>query len=212
MAPMRSHPHVATYRYGVASLVLASLCVVHCHSLPTEAAAGEKAAAAQSPQSAKPPAPKERAFRGALPANVEDMREQILAAVHAGDLAELTGAIEWNEIKPDFGKDATSDPFAHWKAKSADGQGRDVLAVLGNILSLPPARLAIGRDPENTLVYVWPYLAELPLDTLTPAEEVELYRLMPVADARAMIKAKKWTWWRIAIGADGTWHTFRTYP
>ena len=35
---------------------------------------------------------------------------------------------------------------------------------------------------------------------------------MPVADARAIIKSKKWTWWRIAIGADGTWHTFRTYP
>jgi hypothetical protein len=209
---MRSHPHVATYRYGVALLVLASSCVVYCHSLPTGAAAGEKAAAAQSPQPAKSPAPKERAFRGAVPPNVEDMREQILAAVHAGDVAELTGAIEWNEIKPDFGKDAASDPIAYWKAKSADGQGRDVLAVLGNILSLPPARLAIGRDPENTLVYVWPYLAELPLDSLTPAEEVELYRLMPVADARAMIKAKKWTWWRIAIGADGTWHTFRTYP
>ena len=228
---MRSHPHVATYRYDVVILVLASLLVVHCHCLPTEAAAGENAAAAQAQQPAKPqaptsqvptspaakspaptsPAPKERAYRGALPPNVEDMREQILAAVHAGDVGELTRAIEWNEIKPDFGKDAGSDPVAHWKATSADGQGREVLAVLGNILSLPPARLAIGRDPENTLVYVWPYLAELPRDSLTPAEEVELYRIMPVADARATIKAKKWTWWRIAIGADGTWHTFRTY-
>jgi hypothetical protein len=209
---MRFHPHVATYRYGVALLVLASLCLVYSHSLPTEAREGEKGAAPATPESAKSQAPKERAFRGALPPNVEDMREQILAAVHAGDLAELNDAIEWNEIKPDFGTAANADPIAHWKAKSADGQGRDVLAVLGNLLALPPARLAIGRDPENTMVYVWPYLAELPLDSLTPAEEVDLYRLMPVADARAMIAGKSWTWWRIAIGADGTWHTFRTYP
>ncbi len=140
------------------------------------------------------------------------MREQILVAVHQGDIGEIRSAIEWNEIPPDFGKEAGSDPIAAWRKRSADGAGREVLAVIANMLALPPARLALGRDPENTLVYVWPYLAELPLDTLTPAEEVDLYRLMPAADARAMIKSGKWTWWRMAIGADGTWHTFRTYP
>lgn len=138
------------------------------------------------------------------------MREQILAAVHAGDVAELKGAIEWNELKPDFGK-GNDDPIAYWKRSSGDGEGREVLAILANLLALPPARLAIGQDPENSLVYVWPYLAELPLDSLTPAEQVDLYRLMPVAAAKAQRSQKKWTWWRLAIGADGTWHTFRTY-
>ena len=147
----------------------------------------------------------------ALPQSVIDMREQILAAVHAGDVAELKDAIEWNEIKPDFGEPANADAIAYWKKISADGQGREVLAVLANLLALPPARLAIGKDPENTMVYVWPYLAELPLDTLTPGEEVDLYRLMPAEQAKSMKAAKKWTWWRLAIGADGTWHTFRKY-
>lgn len=139
------------------------------------------------------------------------MREQILAAVHSGEIAELADAIDWNEIKPDFGKAGTDDPVAYWKRTSADGQGRDVLAVLANLFALPPARLALGRDPENAHVYVWPYLAELPLDSLKPGELVELLRLVPAAKAEAMRAEKKWTWWRIAIGADGTWHTFRTY-
>jgi hypothetical protein len=154
---------------------------------------------------------KERAFHGALPQSVADMREQILAAIVAGNVAELKDAIEWNEIKPDFGKDANADPIAYWKKISGDGEGREVLAIMANLLALPPARLPIGKDPENTLVYVWPYLAELPLDQLKPAEEVDLYRLIPTAEAKKMRDARKWTWWRIAIGADGTWHTFRRY-
>src|SRR5690606_20071678 len=119
-------------------------------------------------------------YHGTLPQSVVDMREQILAAVHAGEVAELKDAIAWNEIKPDFGA-GNDDPIAYWKKISADGQGREVLAVLANLLALPPARLAIGKDPENTQVYVWPYLAELPLDGLKPAEEVDLYRIMPPA-------------------------------
>lgn len=153
----------------------------------------------------------ERAFHGALPPSVVDMREQILAAVHAGDVEALRDAIEWNEIKPDFGAAGNDDPIGYWKRISADGQGREVLAVLANLLALPPARLAIGKDPENTLIYVWPYLAELSLDGLTPAEEVDLYRVLPAAEAKSARAAKKWSWWRLAIGADGTWHTFRRY-
>lgn len=187
-------------------LVAAAFCLVHSDSPRHAAHAGEKAAA-------EAPGPlRERAFHGELPHAVVDMRELILAAVQAGDVGELQAAIEWNEISPDFGEGAKADPIAHWTRTSADGQGREVLAVLANLLALPPARLAIGRDPENTMVYVWPYLAELPLESLTPAEQVDLLRLMPAGEAKAMRAAKKWSWWRLAIGADGTWHTFRRYP
>lgn len=186
----------------VVLLVAAALCLVHGAGQAFQAWAGEN-----EPHRA---AAKERAYHGALPQSVVDMREQILAAVHAGDVAELRDAIEWNEIKPDFGA-GNDDPIAYWKKISADGEGRDVLAVLANLLALPPARLAIGKDPENTQVYVWPYLAELPLDDLKPAEEVDLYRIMPAAAVTAQKAAKKWSWWRLAIGADGTWHTFRKY-
>lgn len=189
-------------------LVMAGFCLVHGVSPDFRAFADEKAAVTRTAERA---AIKERAFHGALPPNVIEMREQILSAVQAGDVDELKSAIEWNEIQPDFGTGANEEPLAHWKRISADGKGHEVLAILANVLALPPARLALGRDPENTFVYVWPYLAELPLDSLTPSEEVDLYRLMPVAEANAMRTAKKWSWWRVAIGADGTWHTFRKY-
>jgi hypothetical protein len=131
--------------------------------------------------------------------------------VHSGLIEDLREAIEWNELRPDFGEKAGTDPIAHLKAVSGDGAGRETLAVLGEILALAPARLAIGRDAENSAVYVWPYLAEIPLATLTPAQEVDLFRLMPPQAAKAMREKKKWTWWRLAIGADGTWHTFRKF-
>lgn len=205
ISTMRPRRPIGAASLCVALLVAAGFCIVHGGPLGFQALAGDKTVGS------RPIAPKERAFHGALPPSVVDMREQILSAVHAGDVEELKGAIEWNEIAPDFGTAANDDPIAYWKRNSADGKGREVLAVLANLLALPPARLAIGDDPENTLVYVWPYLAELPLDTLTPGEEVDLYRLMPVASAKAARAAKKWTGWRLAIGADGTWHTFRKY-
>lgn len=208
---MHTRRRAANGSLGALSLVAAALCLVHANTSSFQALAGEKAAVEEKSGAAEKVVPEERAFHGALPPNVADMREQILAAVHAGDVAELKGAIEWNEIKPDFGEDANKDPIAYWKKISADGEGREVLAAIANLLALPPARLAIGKDPENTMVYVWPYLAELPLDSLKPQEEVDLYRLVPPAAAKSMRDAKKWAWWRIAIGADGTWHTFRKY-
>ena len=33
--------------------------------------------------------------------------------------------------------------------------------------------------------------------------------LVPPAEAKEMVANGKYTYWRIAIGADGTWHSFR---
>jgi hypothetical protein len=149
--------------------------------------------------------------RGAkpLPAPVEEMRQAILAAAHSGRIEDLQLPLDWNELKPDIAARAVDDPIAYWKKESADGEGREILAVLANILEMRPAELPLGKDLENSIVYVWPYLAEAKLDQLTPTEEVDLLRLVSPEKARAMRAAKKWTWWRLAIGADGTWHSFR---
>lgn len=146
-----------------------------------------------------------------LPPNVIEMREMILEAVLSGRIEDLDHAISWNELPPEFGQAAGSDPIQHLKAASADGDGREILALIANVLALPAARLPIGKDVENNGVFVWPYLAEMPLEALTPAQEVDLLRLMPAAEAKALREGKKWTWWRLAIGADGTWHTFMRY-
>lgn len=154
------------------------------------------------PKPSLPPAAKP------LPAPVEEMRQAILAAAQSGHIEDLIVPLDWNELTPDIAKEPVEDPIAYWKKNSADGEGREILAALANILQMRPAELPLGKDLENNTVYVWPYLAEAKLDQLTPAEQVDLLRLVSPEKAKAMRDAKKWTWWRLVIGADGTWHSF----
>lgn len=187
-----------------ALFVLALTALVHCGTDRTFAA----------PKGAKPPpaasAPAEMAIKdpALLPAPVAEMREAILGAVRSGQIEDLRTAIEWNELPPALADTGVDDPITFLRQASADGEGREMLAIIGDLLSAGATRLPIGRDVENADVYVWPYLAERPLDKLIPAEEVELLRLVPAATAAAMRTAKRWTWYRLVIGADGTWHSF----
>ena len=97
------------------------------------------------------------------------MREAILGAVRSGRIEELRHAWELNELKPDLGVASVSDPIAHWKQISGDGEGREILAALAEILEAGYVVLPLGPDLENNRLYVWPYFAEVPLDKLSPA-------------------------------------------
>jgi hypothetical protein len=140
---------------------------------------------------------------------VDEMRQAILSAALSGQIEELRVPLDWNEMKPDVTPDAKDDPIAYWKKISGDGEGREVLAALANMLQMRPAAVPLGKDPENNLIYVWPYLAEAKLEALSPAEQVDLLRLVSPDAAKTMRETKKWTWWRLVIGADGTWHSFK---
>jgi hypothetical protein len=143
-----------------------------------------------------------------LPPAAADMHEAILSAVHSGQIDDLKLAYDLGELRADLGEKTVSDPVAHWKSLSADGEGREVLAIVADLFAVGPAVVHRGQDPENNAVYVWPYLAELPLDTLTPAQEVDLLRLVSATEAKAMRRGKTYTGWRLTIGADGLWHAF----
>ena len=187
-----SHLHrtgfaTTTVRNAMASLVVAIHLIVYCWP----------GAAADTIAKAPP-----------LPPNVAEMRELIMSAVRSGRIEDLRAAIELNASRPDFGI-GDGDPIQALSALSGDGQGREILAALGEILDMPPAALPLGRDLENNLIYIWPYLAARPLDQLAGPEEVDLFRLITPANAKEMREKKRWTWWRLAIGADGTWHAFK---
>ena len=168
---------------------------------------GKADAAAQ--QDNKATVPKVRYGTEGLPRPVLELRDAMLAAIEAGEIEELRHALDLSEPKPDLGAPPKTDPVAHWKAASGDGQGREVLAALSLILDAGYVALPRGSDIENSQLYVWPYFAEVPLGKLTPRQEVELLRLVPAAAAREMKEKGKYTHWRLAIGADGTWHAFR---
>jgi hypothetical protein len=163
-----------------------------------------------TPQQLKPPpVPKVRYGTEGLPRAVLDLREAMLAAIESGQVEELRHAYDMSEIKPDLGAPPKTDPVAHWKATSGDGQGREVLAALSLILDTGYVAIPRGADIENNQLYVWPYFAEMPLAKLTPRQEVELLRLVPAGAAREMKGKGKYTHWRLVIGADGTWHALR---
>jgi hypothetical protein len=195
--------------------------IVHCLAALTPASA-QKATAQSGAQSKTKSgstkkgqgdaAPQVQYGTGKLPAPVQEMREAILGAVKTGRIEELRHAYELNELKPDLGPTAAGDPVAYWKKISGDGEGREILAALAEILETGYVVVPLGPDLENNRVYVWPYFAEVPLDKLTPPQEVELLRLVPPVVAKEMKTARKYTYWRITIGADGTWHSLRKDP
>jgi len=202
-------PTLVERRLAGLVFVLAALCLVHAapgRALESLAAAEDDDKPSKVAASRKHPKPGDDP--GPLPEPVEEMRQAILAATHSGNIEDLRGPLDWNELRPEVAASAGEDPITHWKKTSADGNGREILAALAEILTMRVAELPFGKDIENNIIYVWPYLAEVDLGKLTPAQEVDLIRLVGPAEAKAMLAKKKWTWWRLTIGADGTWHSF----
>jgi hypothetical protein len=191
----------------VAPFLLALPLLVHCFDTIVPAFSQAKPKAGPAEKAPHPP-PKIHYGIDQLPDAVRDMREAILAAAQSGDVEELRQVYEMNDIRPDLGA-AAGDPIAYWKRASADGRGLEMLATLSLILEAGYVVLPLGRDLENNRLYIWPYFAEIPLDKLTAAQEVELLRLVPFAAAKAMMARGKYIHWRVTIGADGAWHSFR---
>lgn len=137
-----------------------------------------------------------------LPDLTRNMHGDLLEAATIGDLEELRDLFETNELAPVLSDEHISDPIEHWKKVSIDGTGRDQLASLAEILSLPAVKTKNGD-------YVWPYLSEIPLKNLTPKQQIDLFRLVGPKQAVEMLKKGTYTYFTTKIGKDGTWHHFK---
>lgn len=140
-----------------------------------------------------------------LPPRVLEMRAAILQAARSGNLEQMRQALEMNEILPVVSFGGETDPIAYWKGISNDGAGYDILSILAEIFSMPFAIVGAGTPEES---YVWPYLAELPITQLKPAQQVDLYRLLPHDAIKLMQEKEQYLHYRAGIGKDGTWHYF----
>jgi hypothetical protein len=140
----------------------------------------------------------------ALPEPVKRMLEQIAEAAQSGEIENMRPVLESNELKPMVTTAYVDDPIAFWKKQSADGAGRDVLAGMLDVISSGFVRTGAGQDE----MYVWPYFAEIDLAKLTPAQEVELYRVVAPALAVPMKKSGKYSYYRLGISPSGVWHYF----
>jgi hypothetical protein len=157
------------------------------------------------------PIPARAGSPATLPPGVVEMRGAILEAVQSGRLDDLKIAVDLNELKPELDAAPVPDPIAFWRARSTDGTGADILASLGVLLEGPYTIEPLGKDPENARLFVWPSFAATPLNALSAADEAQFQKLEPAAKIAAMKAAKRYTGWRVVIGADGVWHAFRRY-
>jgi hypothetical protein len=140
----------------------------------------------------------------ALPDAVKRTLRQIAGAAESGDIEAMRPVFESNELKPMVTTSFVDDPIAFWKKASADGKGRDVLAAMLNVLSSGYVRVGQGKDE----IYVWPYFAETDLAKLTPAQEVELYRIVPPQLALPMKRSGKYGYYRLGVSPTGVWQYF----
>lgn len=141
----------------------------------------------------------------ALPEPVKKMRERILEAARSGNIDAMHPIVEMNELKPTVSFGGANDPVAYWKQVSGDGKGREIMAIMIEILQMPFVHTAAGTSNE---IYVWPYLSMLPPDKLTPSQQVDLYRLISPDEAKTMKEFGSYIHYRLGIGPDGTWHFF----
>jgi hypothetical protein len=194
---------------ALAVSLLALLPVTGAAAQATQPAA---AASRPAPPAARPPAPAATEAPpeiitdpAQLPAPVARMRARMLEAARSGDLDKLFTVMQSNETMPVFSFGNERDPVAFWKSLYPDSQGLEVMAILIQILETGFVRVE-RKTPQD--MYVWPYFARMPLAALTPEQKVELFRIVTGADYQEMLGTGGYTFYRIGIAPDGTWHFF----
>jgi hypothetical protein len=140
-----------------------------------------------------------------LPPAVARARERILAAARSGDPHKLVALMQEGSTMPVFSFSDDSDPIAFWKANYPDSDGVEALSILINVLEAGFVHADVGSSQE---IYLWPYFARVPLNALTPAQRVELFRIVTGADYKEMVEFGVYSFYRLGIAPDGSWQFF----
>ena len=142
-----------------------------------------------------------------LPPPVKRLREQLLEAAVTGNLERLRPIFEANQEIPVLGTDDNDDPIAQLKALSGDPDGREILAILIEVLDAGYVHVDVGTPEE---MYVWPYFARYPLDNLSGPQMVELFKLLTAGDYEDMKIYGTYLFYRVGIAPNGVWKYFVT--
>jgi hypothetical protein len=142
-----------------------------------------------------------------LPEPVVRTRERILAAARTGELRRLVTVMQSGETLPIFSLSTGQDPITYWRSNYPDSDGVEILATLIDILETPAVHVDVGTPQE---MYVWPYFARMSLKSLTPAQKVDLFKIVTGSDYKDMLAAGSYNFFRVGIGRDGGWRYFVT--
>ena len=140
-----------------------------------------------------------------LPTPVRRLREQIIEAALSGDIERLRPIFEANEELPAITFNEPGDPIDQLLSLSGDPEGREILAILVEVLEAGYVHVDVGTPDE---VYVWPYFARFPPDRLTGPQMVELFMLLTAGDYEDMKIFGAYQFYRVGIAPNGVWRYF----
>lgn len=141
-----------------------------------------------------------------LPEKVRQARDELLAAAKSGDAETLRPIIKRQTNMPVLSFGAVLDPILFLRDSSNDGEGRELMAIMIELLEAPYAITpAENGEPE---IYVWPAYASNDLENLTPKELIDVYKIVSHQDLEEMQLYGGWYFFRVGIDANGEWRYF----
>jgi hypothetical protein len=140
-----------------------------------------------------------------LPEPVRATRGALMQAARSGDMEELRALMAAQPEPPSVSFGDPGDPIEYLKALSGDAEGREILAILLEVMESGFSHVGEGTPDE---LYVWPYFAQYPLEALSPEQIVELFTLLTAADYEDMKSYGAYTFFRVGIEPDGRWLFF----
>ncbi|MEM7695345.1 MAG: hypothetical protein AAF318_12910 [Pseudomonadota bacterium] len=144
-----------------------------------------------------------------LPGAVASARNALMEAARAGEIEALRPVFDAQRAPPIVTPyENVPDAVAHLKRQSGDAAGREILAILLELLE--GGHVAVGEGSART--FVWPYFAEVPIGELKPRHFVELYRILTSIDVEEMERLGQYTFFRVGISADGRVRYFSAGP
>jgi hypothetical protein len=189
---------LAAVRNGIAAALLVVLATA-------PALAAGPAAAPDPMESVDAPLPTILRSESDMPEPVRATRQKLIDAAKSGDMEQLRALMKAQPEPPKVASGDPGDPIDYLKALAADADGREILAVLLEVLESGFLHAGEGTNDE---LYVWPYFAGYPINALTPPQLVELYTLMTAADYEDMKSYGSYTYFRVGIAPDGRWLFF----
>ena len=141
-----------------------------------------------------------------LPEPVKRLYDRLIEACKSGDVEKLRPFLGTGDgaTQLSFGG-VDGDPIAYLKELSGDKEGAEMLAILEEVLSAGYVHMDAGTPNE---MYIWPYFFAIPLDRLTPAQKVELFKLVTAGDYDEMKPYGSYIFYRVGITPDGRWSFF----
>jgi hypothetical protein len=140
-----------------------------------------------------------------MPEPVREKRRVLMEAAKSGDIEKLRAVVSSERTPPSVAFGDPGDPIDYLKSLSADADGREILAILLEVLESGFVHVGAGTADE---LYVWPYFAQFPPEALTPEQLVELFTLLTAADYEDMKSYGTYTFFRVGIAPDGRWLFF----